>query len=79
MAPAFYLGGFNTSKEEKTVIKSKCFTGIISNFEVIQTENDSISDDLLKLIVDKQSVFYPWSRLTPHEPPSTKRMKLTNQ
>ncbi len=84
MAPVFYLGGFDTSRDWRTVVKSKCFTGVISNLEVIQTENDSISDDLLKLIVDKQSVFNPWSRLTNNEeeedePPAAKRMKLTNQ
>ena len=79
ISPALYLGGFNTSKDWKKVIKSKCFTGIISNFEVIQTENDSISDDLLKLIADKQSVFDPWSGLAKNEedePPAPKRKKV---
>ena len=66
MAPAFYLGGFNISRNWHTVIKSKCFNGMISNIEVIQTKN-SFSGDLLRLIVDKQSVFNPWSELRNNE------------
>ena len=83
MSPAFYLGGFNTSRDWRTVVKSKCFTGVLLNLEVIQTENDSISNDILKLIVDKQSIFDPWSGLINIQeegrPPVNKRMKLTNQ
>ena len=60
MVPAFYLGGFNASKDWSSFIKSKCFTGMISIIEVIHTIN-SFSDDLLQLIVAKQSVFEPWS------------------
>lgn len=84
MRPAFYVGGFNASRGE-TVIKSKCFTGIISNLEVIQTDNDSISNDVLKLIVDGQSVINPWPSKPSSlfngedEPPAVKRIKLTNQ
>ena len=79
IVPAFYVGGFNNSRNSSTVIKSKCFTGIISNIEVIQTKN-SFSDDLLQLIVDKQSVFNPWSKSTNNEedkPPAPKRKKVT--
>jgi hypothetical protein len=78
IVPAFYLGGFNASKDSFTLIKSKCFTGMISNIEVIQTKN-SFSDDLLQLIVDKQSVFEPWSELKNNEedePPTPKRKKV---
>ena len=79
MTPDFYLGRFNISKNWHTVIKSKCFNGIISNIEVIQTRNDSISYDLLKLIADKQSVL-KWSEFINNkekdEPSAPKRKKI---
>ena len=66
IVPAFYLGGFNAAKDWSSFIKSKCFTGMISNIEVIQTQN-SFSNDLLQLIIDKQSVFDPWYELKNNE------------
>lgn len=57
MRPAFYLGGFNAStKERGEVVKSKCFTGILSNLEIINTWNPSIPTELLKFIVNKQTI-----------------------
>ena len=60
MRPAFYLGGFNASTEERgEVVKSKCFTGILSNLEIIKTNHPSIPAELLKFIVYKQTIMNP--------------------
>jgi hypothetical protein len=56
MIPAFYLGGFNASTNGKGVVKSKCYTGIISNLEIAKTRNSYIPDELLRLIVMNQTV-----------------------
>ena len=67
LIPVFYLGGFNASREEESqktpVIKSKCFTGTVCNLEIIlvNADNDSLPEELLKFIVKKQSVYIaPW-------------------
>ena len=88
--PAFYLGGFNASTEEGgKVVKSKCFTGILSNLEIINTSQPSIPSELLKFIVQKQTIINDdWLQaLTTNnqqmvkkeevEPPSPKRKKVT--
>ena len=90
ITPAFYLGGFNASTvADGKVVKSKCFTGILSNLEIIDTPHPSIPTELLKFIVQKQTV---WSQFTikrekimeiandkeeQNEPPSLKRKKVT--
>ena len=57
MIPAFYLGGFNASTTEKRrVVKSKCYSGIVSNLEIVRTINPSIPDELLRFIARKQIV-----------------------
>ena len=63
--PAFYLGGFNASTKEKGgVVKSKCYTGIVSNLEIVNTVNPSIPEELLRLIVRTQTVInHDWSQV----------------
>ena len=59
ITPAFYLGGFNASTVAGgKVVKSKCFTGILSNLEIIDVRHGpgSIPTELLKFIVQKQIV-----------------------
>ena len=57
--PAFYLGGFNAStKAKEKVIKSKCFTGIISNLEVITTQESPIPTQMLQFITENQDNSY---------------------
>ena len=81
--PAFYLGGFNAStKEEKEVIKSKCFTGIISNLEVITTQESAIPTQMLEFIIEKQIIDSSWSQFYERvkeedSPPAVKKKKFT--
>ena len=81
--PAFYLGGFNGStKEEERVVKSKCFTGIISNLEIINTNESSIPTQMLNFIIENQIIDSSWTQF--HErgkekdiPPAMKKKKIT--
>ena len=73
VTPALYLGGFNAStKDEEKVIKSKCFTGILSNLEILWTDQSSIPDDLLSFIVDTQTIMNEEHV----SPPASKRKKI---
>ena len=67
MRPAFYLGGFNASTEEEGgVVKSKCYTGIVSNLEIINNINPNhpIPNELLKFIVNNQTIINDdWSHV----------------
>lgn len=77
--PGFYLGGFNASTSYKSdVVKSKCFTGIISNVEIINTRNLIIPRELLDLIWEVQTVYNDWSKIKTADdvrPPATKKRK----
>ena len=80
--PTFYLGGFNASTNER-VVKSKLFTGIISNVEIlkIHPEKPPIPEDLLRFIVQKQIIknVNPWNHdwiKEVSEPPASKRRKV---
>jgi hypothetical protein len=81
--PAFYLGGFNAAtREEDEVIISKCFTGIISNLEIINTNESSIPTQMLEFIIENQIIDSSLSQF--HEtvkeedtPPSVKKKKVT--
>ena len=81
--PAFYLGGFNAStKEEEKVIQSKCFTGIISNLEVITTQESPISTQMLEFIIENQIIDSSWSQYNERakeedSPPAVKKKKVT--
>ena len=93
MTPAFYLGGFNASTDIEKVLKSKCFTGILSNLEIINTHHPSIPTELLEVIVQNQTVINDnWTQFTikrkklmeicndreeQNEPSSLKRKKVT--
>ena len=93
VTPAFYLGGFNASTDiGGKVLKSKCFTGILSNLEIVDTRHPSIPTELLEVIVQNQTVINDnWSQFTikreklmeisndkEDEPPKApKRKKLT--
>ena len=72
---AFYLGGFNASTNEKEakVVKSKCFTGVLSNLEILQTNQSSIPTDLLRFIVLSQTIINEEDV----DPPAIKRKKDT--
>ena len=73
VTPALYLGGFNAStKDEEKVIKSKCFTGILSNLEILWTDQSSIPDDILSFIVDTQTIMNEEHI----NPPASKRKKI---
>ena len=53
---AFYLGGFNAStKDENGVVKSKCFTGIISNVGIIKHES-KIPKEIMRFIIERQTL-----------------------
>ena len=56
--PAFYLGGFNAStKDQEKIVKSKLFTGLISNVEIINTvRSTSIPEELLHFIRMYQTI-----------------------
>ena len=55
--PAFYVGGFNAStKERGGIVKSKMFTGIISNLEIINTRSNYIPGELLDFVRMKQTI-----------------------
>ncbi len=71
--PAFNIGGFKSS----TAI-TKCFTGVLSNLEILQTDFASIPSELLTFIVRRQTLLNTHWLL---QPPAVKRMKvaLTNQ
>ena len=64
LTPAFYLGGFNesTTTGKSKVVKSKCFTGIISNVEIIQYHS-KMSKEIIDLIIKTQTLYNDdWSR-----------------
>ena len=94
VTPAFYLGGFNASTDiGGKVLKSKSFTGILSNLEIIDTYHPSIPTELLEVIVQNQTVINDnWTQFTikrkklmeisndrekQNEPSSLKRKKVT--
>ena len=63
MRPGFYLGGFNAATGGgAAIVKSKCFTGVVSNLEIINTINPSIPSELLRFIVKKQTIHSIWFR-----------------
>ena len=78
---AFYLGGFNDSTKEEGIIKSKCFTGIISNLEIIGTDTSSIPEELLNFIRECQTIINDdWithSSKREVKPPASKKIKIT--
>ena len=78
--PAFYLGGFNDSTKEEGIIKSKCFTGIISNLEIIGTDTSSIPEELLNFIRECQTIINDdWithSSKGEVKPPASKKKKI---
>ena len=67
--PAFYLGGLKTNSSTNRYpmwTKRNCFTGILSNFEILKTDHDKIPRELLNFIVIKQSIFNDdWCILEP--------------
>ena len=73
---AFYLGGFNasTNEKEEKVVKSKCFTGVLSNLEILRTDQSSIPTDLLRLIVLYQTIINEEDVV---DTPAIKRKKVT--
>ena len=74
---AFYLGGFNasTNEKEEKVVKSKCFTGVLSNLEILRTDDQSsIPTDLLRLIVLYQTIINEEDVV---DTPAIKRKKVT--
>ena len=55
--PAFYIGGLNTAiGSGARPIKSKCFTGILSNLEVLVTGYEKIPNSLLAHIAKMQTI-----------------------
>ena len=73
VSTAFYLGGFNAAtKNEEKVIKSKCFTGILSNLEILWTGKSSIPEDILSFIVETQTIVNEEHI----NPPASKRKKV---
>ena len=87
---AFYLGGFNASTEEgKKIVKSKCFTGVISNLEIIKIDSSVIPEELLNLIRISQEIINPWKEVrvsfpqgidtqkSEINPPNSKKRKIT--
>ena len=55
--PAFYLGGFNASTTKKVkVVKSKCFTGIISNVGIVK-HHSKIPKEIMDFIIKSQTLF----------------------
>ena len=83
--PAFYLGGFNAStKDQEEIVKSKLFTGLISNVEIINTaRSTSIPEELLHFIRMYQTIINDdWMQITDIvesavEPPVSKKKKIT--
>ena len=86
-APSLLLGGYNasTNPADKKVLKSKLFTGIISNLEILkiyQNQPSSLPEELVKFIEQMQAVRNriwndygnPLKRETGH--PSSKRRKV---
>ena len=56
VATVFYLGGFNAStKDENRVVKSKCFTGIISNVGIINHDS-KIPKEIMSFIIEMQTL-----------------------
>ena len=56
---AFFLGGICSGNSADNLVKSKCFTGFLSNLEILKTTHDSIPKELTGLIVKKQTVMNP--------------------
>ena len=82
--PAFYLGGFAAlTKEREGIVKSKMFTGIISNLEIINTRSNYIPEELLDFVRMKQTIRNSiWKQITDTaesavEPPVSKKKKIT--
>ena len=83
--PAFYLGGFNAStKDQEEIVKSKLFTGLISNVEIINTaRSTSIPEELLHFIRMYQTIINDDLKQiantveTEVEPPVSKKKKIT--
>ena len=66
----------------KKVIKSKCFTGIISNLEVITTQESPIPTQMLEFIIENQIIDSSWSQCNERakeedSPPAVKKKKVT--
>ena len=59
--PAFYVGGLNNSTSEhvEDVVKTKCFTGILTNLEIINTSHQIVPEELLNFIALKQGIMNP--------------------
>ena len=57
-SPAFYLGGFNASTTgDFRVVESKCFTGIITNVEIIRHYSKTpIPKEIMSFIIERQTL-----------------------
>ena len=62
------------SEKEEKVVKSKCFTGVLSNLEILRTDQSSIPTDLLRLIVLYQTIINEEDVV---DTPAIKRKKVT--
>ena len=86
---AFYLGGFNASTDGGKIVKSKCFTGVISNLEIINSGSSAIPEELLNFIMIYQEIPNAWKEVhnsflqgidtqkSEINPPDSKKKKIT--
>ena len=77
VTPAFYIGVFNkTSTHSEIVQESKCFTGILSNLEIIKTSHPTIPKELLNFIVMSQNIYNDdWLSTSPLDPTGVRGKK----
>ena len=53
---ALYIGGLNAAKTDTGIVKSNCFSGIVSNIEILITNNARIPESLLNFIITNQII-----------------------
>ena len=56
---ALYIGGLNAAKTDLGIVKSNCFSGIVSNIEILKTRQHSrrrVPESLLEFIIANQII-----------------------